>query len=100
MNPYIAYIKRSKLNHSRVEHYKITHDGVHPNFLIHPDYLFEKELKFVYNNGSEAVEKIIPLKYIGPHLRKKMFWTRDELTMKREFRGVAYSIPEEVVFNY
>ena len=100
MSKFIGTYKKGKLNHSRVEYYRITHDGVHNNFLIHPDYLFEKALKFVYEDNGETIEKIIPVSKIGRYLKTKTFWGRDEMTLKSEYRGYAYMIDDKIIFRY
>lgn len=89
------------LNHARVSVYRVTQNKRFSTFLIQPDYLFEKELLFVYNdiNGQE-VHKVIPLTYLGPRLKKKMFFKYDEVTLKKEFGGVVYSINEQDIINY
>ena len=51
------------------------------------------------DNGN-VVEKLIPLEYVGPHLKYKLFFHTDELTLKREFRGEAYSINADIIFNF
>ncbi len=88
------------LNHSRVETYKVTHNPRYNNFLISKDYIHERELKFIYNENGTTVEKIIPMAYLGPHLQQKMFFHKDEFLLKRVFRGTAYSVKQNIVFNY
>ena len=96
----MTHYRKSKLNHARVEYYRVTHNPGHNNFLIRPDYLFENALKFVYEKNGETIEKIISVPYIGPYLKKKMFWEYDEALLKKVFHGVAYSVPEQIIFNY
>lgn len=88
------------LNHSKVSVYRVTHNPNHNNFLISPKLLQENILKFVYNDNGNVVEKLIPLEYVGPHLKYKLFFHTDELTLKREFRGEAYSINADIIFNF
>lgn len=89
------------LNHARVSVYRVTQNKRFRNFLIQPDYLFEKELLFVYTDiDGQKVHKVIPLTYLGPRLKKKMIFRDDEATLKKEFGGVAYSINEEYIINY
>ena len=91
---------RNSYNHARVETYKVTWRPGYKNFIIHPHYLHEENLKFVYEVEGKQVEKVIPVTYLGPHLKTRMFFSKDEATLFREFRGWAYEIPEEIVFNY
>lgn len=89
------------LNHARVSVYRVTQNKRFRTFLIEPDYLFEKELLFVYTDeDGQEVHKVIPLTYLGPRLKKKMFFKHDEVTFKKEFGGVVYSINEEDIINY
>ena len=88
------------LNHKRVDTYKVTFNPRYNNFIIGQDYIFEETLKFIYEEDGKKIEKYIPLKYIGPYLQKKMFWHVDEQTLKYEFRGAAYSVKAEIIFNY
>ena len=63
--------------------------------------MFEKELLFVYTDEDEQeVHKVIPLTYLGPRLKKKMFFIHDEVTLKKEFGGVVYSINEQYIIKY
>ena len=89
-------MKQSKLNHSRVDVYRVTHNQGHHNFLISPRLLHEKTLKFIYRNET----KLIPVDYLGPHLKYKKIFHTDEATLKREFRGECYEIDENVIFNF
>lgn len=92
---------RSSLNHARVLVYRVTQNKKYHNFLIHPEYLFEKELLFVYTDmDGKEVYKVIPLTYLGPRLKKKMFFAEDEATLKKEFRGVAYAVNEQDIIKY
>ena len=76
------------LNHARVSVYRVTQNKRFRNFLIQPDYLFEKELLFVYTDiDGQEVHKVIPLTYLGPRLKKKMIFRDDEATLKKEFGG-------------
>lgn len=93
-------MKQRNLNHKRVEVYKVTYNPRFNNFIIAQDYLFENIIKFIYEVNGKKIEKYIPMKYIGPYLQKKMFWHTDEQTLRREFRGAAYSVKADVIFNY
>lgn len=93
--------RKYPLNHSRVEHYRVTQNGRYNNFIICPDYLGENELKFVYDDAEgNTIEKIIPVSYIGPHLKQKLFFYKDEFLLKKQFRGVAYEVKADIIFNY
>ena len=86
-------------NHHRVETFKVTYNPVYKNFLIGENYLYEKELLFVYNKDGKIVEKKIPLKYIGPFLKLRKMMRRDEDDVLR-YRGMAYEVLPEAIFNY
>lgn len=88
------------LNHSRVEFYKVSKRTKHHNFVISPQYLYEENLRFVYENNGETVEKIIPLSYLGPNLKYVPFYSLNDFTLRREYRGGAYFVKEDVIFNY
>lgn len=88
------------LNHSRVKFYKVSKRTKHRNFVISPQYLHEENLRFVYDNNGEIVEKIIPLSYLGPNLKYVPFYSLNDFTLRREYRGGAYFVKEEVIFNY
>ena len=91
--------KYSSLNHSRVDIYKVTHNPKYHNFLISPRLLFEKTLNFVYTEDGHSHKKTVPLSVIGPHLKKKMFFHTDEQTLMRQYKGEAYYIDENIIFN-
>lgn len=89
------------LNHARVSVYRVTQNKNFRNFLIRPELLFEEEILFVYNDiDGKEIHKVIPLTYLGPRLKKKMFFRDDEVTLKKEFGGVVYSINEQDIINY
>lgn len=88
------------LNHSRVDVYKVSKRTKHHNFVISPQYLHEETLRFVYEENGETFEKIIPLSYLGPHLHYVPFYSINDFTLCREYRGGAYFVKEEVIFNY
>lgn len=88
------------LNHSRVEFYKVSKRTKHHNFVISPQYLHEENLRFVYEENGEIIEKIIPLSYLGPKLHYVPFYSLNDFTLRREYRGGAFFVKEEVIFNY
>ncbi len=88
------------LNHSRVKFYKVSKRTKHNNFVISPQYLHEENLKFVYEENGETIEKIIPLSYLGPNLKYVPFYSLNDFTLRREYRGGAFFVKEEVIFNY
>lgn len=89
-------MRKYTLNHCRVAVYRVTHNPGHHNFLISPRLLHEKTLRFIY--GDEV--KLVPVEYIGPHLKYKRIFHKDEQTLQYEFRGEAYEIDENIIFNY
>jgi hypothetical protein len=84
----------------RVKYYKVTHNENHNNFLIRPESLYEENLLFVYKENGEEVKKVVPTKAIGPHLKFRKFFYRDNDSRALEFKGVAYEIPDSVIFSY
>ena len=85
----------------RTENYLVTHNPGFHNFLISPKLIMsENALRFVYRKGGFDIEKIIPLSYIGPHLKFRAMNKWDEQLMKYERRGFVYYIDENVVFDY
>ena len=45
--------------------------------------------------------KIVPLEYLGPHLKfMKKIITTDPETGKKTFHGEFFVIPEKVIFEY
>ena len=88
------------LNHSRVEFYKVSKRTKHHNFVISPQDLHEENLRFVYEDNGETIEKIIPLSYLGPNLKYVPFYSLNDFTLRREYRGGAYFVKEDVIFNY
>lgn len=93
-------MKNYVLNHTRVSVYRVTHNQNHNNFLISPRLLQETVIRFKYVINGVEIEKKVPLEYIGPHLKYKRFFHTDEYTLKKEFRGEAYSIDADIIFNY
>lgn len=87
-------------NHHRVEVFKVTHNKQYNNFLIGQNYLYEKELLFVYDKDGQHFEKRVPLKYIGPHLKQRKLMHYNENDLKFEYRGMAFEVPPEIIFNY
>lgn len=88
------------MTHKRVLTYKVTHNPAYNNFLISPRLLFEDVIEFVYDDCGTTVRKNIPMKYLGPFLKKKMFFHTDEITLKREYKGEAYYVDENVIYEY
>ena len=88
------------LNHSRVEFYKVSKRTKHHNFVISPQDLHEENLRFVYEDNGETIEKIIPLSYLGPNLKYIPFYSLNDFTLRREYRGGAYFVKEDIIFNY
>lgn len=82
--------------------YKITHNPKYNNFLISPDYIKERELKFVYKDPQgNTIEKIIPLEYLGPNLRS--FRLKDKWDPELEiykYMGYVYFVNEKLIYDY
>ena len=93
-------MKSYTLNHSRVSTYRVTHNPGHHNFLISPRLLHERVLKFIYRKHNSTETKIIPLEYIGKYLKYKRIFHYDEVDLKAEYRGEAYEIDENIIFEY
>lgn len=88
------------LSHSRVPTYRVTHNQKHHNFLISPSLLHEDTLKFIYRNDDIDVVKFMPVMYLGKHLKFKKIFHIDEVDLKAEYRGEAYEIDENLIFEY
>lgn len=93
--------RQGSLNHARVSTYKITmNDRFDSHFLINPNYIYEKELLFVYKDGDSEIQKTIPIAALIKHFRIKRFFGRDPQTLCSKFKGYAYEVPADVVFTY
>lgn len=67
--------------------------------------LHEDTLKFIYRNDgvdvvSVDVVKFVPVVYLGKHLKFKKIFHIDEVDLKAEYRGEAYEIDENLIFEY
>ena len=91
----------NKYNHKRVEIYTVNQNKEFKNFAVSPNYIFEDRLRFVYDKDGAQQEKIVPLEYLGPHLKfMKKIITTDPETGKKIFHGEFYVIPEKVIFEF
>lgn len=81
------------------KYYTVTHNERYNNFLISPKFLFENRLKFVYNENGSTIEKIVPLKKIGPYIKSRKFFKYDSNIDRYDFNGWAYEIPAHVIFS-
>jgi len=91
----------NKYNHKRVEIYTVNQNKEFKNFAVSPNYIFEDRLRFVYDKDGAQQEKIVPLEYLGPHLKfMKKIITTDPETGKKTFHGEFFVIPEKVIFEY
>ena len=80
--------------------YRVTHNPKHHNFLISPRLLHEDILKFIYRNDGVDVVKFVPVVYLGKYLKFKKIFHIDEVGLKAEYRGEAYEIDENLIFEY
>jgi tRNA A58 N-methylase Trm61 len=63
--------------------------------------IFDNELLFVYEDNDETIEKLIPVKDLGPHLSFTKFKDiEDENGSIIKKTGGAYAVNEKVIFNY
>lgn len=84
-----------------VGNYRIKQNSRHNNFLIHPEYIYQESLTFVYTGSSgNTVNKTIPLRDLAPHLKVRKFYSYDDEGRYAHFRGMAYELPEEFVLHY
>ena len=90
----------NKFNHIRVNIYKVTHNARYHNFLVNPNYINEDELKFVYKENGETIEKVIPTTYWINKSKFGAMWKYDEETMISRKCGYVYYIKEEDIFDY
>ena len=80
--------------------YRVTHNQKHHNFLISPRPLHEDTLKFIYRNDGVDVVKLVPVVYLGKHLKFKKIFHIDEVDLKAEYRCEAYEVDENIIFEY
>ena len=91
----------SSYSHTRKAIYKITrNEKFSHHFFISPNLIYEKELLFVYNDGSNVIQKKIPVADVIKHATVKKFFGRDPKTLKPKYRGFAYEIPSHVIENF
>lgn len=97
----VKNIHMNRYNHKRVDVYTINQNKEFNNFAISPNYIFEDRLRFVYVKDGLHEEKIVPMKFLGPHLKyMKQIITTDPDTGKKTFHGKFYIIPEKVIFEF
>ena len=93
--------KPNSLNHARVPIYRCTQNKQFNNFLMCPSYIHEKEVLFVYEFAGQHIEKPIPTDALGPAIvRLRKFFAKDAIDLPAEYRGEAYEISPEFVYNY
>jgi hypothetical protein len=80
--------------------YKVTHNERFNNFLISPKFIFEESLNFVYTDNGNTIEKVIPLKKIGPYLKTRKFFKYDSDVDRFDYNGWAYEVPASVIFLF
>lgn len=89
------------LNHKRVSTYRVTHNERYNNFMFHPNLIYEDEILFVYNkNGVEIQKKILTKEVMRLIVKDKAFFKYDYETNRSLYKGHAYVIPADRIFNY
>lgn len=92
--------QQKRLNHKKVDTYRVTYNEIYKDFLMSSDYIYEDKVMFVYKDGTEVVNKIIPIKDVMQHATIRRFFKYDEELASRKFKGSAYDINPSFVFNY
>lgn len=93
--------KNYVLNHKRVSTYRVTHNERYDNFMINPNLIYEDDILFVYNEDGVEIQKKIPTKEVMRLVAKdKAFFKYDDATNRSLYKGHAYVIPAERIFNY
>ena len=92
--------QQKRLNHKKVDTYRVTYNEIYKDFLMSSDYIYEDKVMFVYKDGTEIVNKIIPIKDVMQHATIRQFFKYDEELASRKFKGSVYDINPSFVFNY
>lgn len=93
--------RTNNLNHAKVGTYRVTmNERFNHHFLISPNYIFENEIMFVYNDNGSEIQKKIPTKDIIQHCTIKKFFGRDSETLRAKYNGYVYEVSADIVKNY
>ena len=88
--------------HKRVAVYKVTQNTQYNHFLMNPTYIYEKQVKFVYDTPSgKTIEKVIPVEDIIQHSKYRIIghWDEGDPTLWVN-KGYVYQIEKDFVYNY
>lgn len=88
------------MSRKRVEFYAIKHYPNKHNFIISPKLIHEESLKFIYEQNGEHIEKIVPVKVIGPFLVGFPINKWDEDLREYQYKGFVYAVNEKIIFKY
>ena len=86
--------------------YQVTKHPKFNNFVVGMDIISKCKndgdiLKFVYVEDGETITKYVDMKVVGRHLRPKPMPSGiDEETGEKKKSGLAFIMPEEVIYSY